>query len=153
MASPKTIDLNVEHGWCESPLIKHLYSAVAVTKFLVMNPYFSFGVTQWCTSNSDMEQLSPQHVRSSLSGGQADSERTQFNTRVRNEQWCQNSGASVHWHKRQRSQKLTGFVVFFTSIFWMISVDMLVIRIVERCFRSRLNYFIPLKKLNYCTNY
>jgi len=30
-----------------------------------------------------MEQLSPQHVRSSLSGGQADSERTQFNTRVR----------------------------------------------------------------------
>jgi len=30
-----------------------------------------------------MEQLSPQHARSSLSGGQADSERTQFNTRVR----------------------------------------------------------------------
>jgi len=30
-----------------------------------------------------MEQLSPQHVRSSLSGGQADSERTQFNARVR----------------------------------------------------------------------
>jgi len=33
-----------------------------------------------------MEQLSPQHVRSSLSGGQADSERTQFNTRVRKHQ-------------------------------------------------------------------
>jgi len=30
-----------------------------------------------------MEQLSPQHVRSSLSGGRADSEITQLNTKVR----------------------------------------------------------------------
>jgi len=42
-------------------------------------------------------------------------------------------------------QKLTGFVEFFTSIWWMISVDRLVISIVERCFRIGLNYFIPLK--------
>jgi len=40
--------------------------------------------------HSDMEQLSPPHVRSSLSGDQADSERTQFSTRVRK-------------HKRSRS--------------------------------------------------
>jgi len=33
-----------------------------------------------------MEQLSPQHARSSLSGGQADSEKTQFNARVRKHQ-------------------------------------------------------------------
>jgi len=32
----------------------------------------------------------------------------------------------------------------------MISVDMLVISIVERCFRFGRNYFISLKKLNYC---
>jgi len=49
-------------------------------------------------------------------------------------------------------QKLTGFVEFFTSIYRMISVHMLVISIVERCFRFGLNYFIPLKKLDYCTN-
>ena len=30
----------------------------------------------------DMEQLSPQEVRSSLSSGQADSNRTQYNARV-----------------------------------------------------------------------
>jgi len=30
-----------------------------------------------------MEQSLPQHVQLSLSGGQADSERTQFNTRAR----------------------------------------------------------------------
>jgi len=41
---------------------------------------------------------------------------------------------------------------FFTSILWMISLHMLVIIIVERCFRLGLNYFIPLKKLDYCTN-
>jgi len=31
--------------------------------------------------------------------------------------------------------KLTGFVELFTSMWWMISLDMLVISIVERCFR------------------
>jgi len=32
-------------------------------------------------------------------------------------------------------QKLTGFVEVFTSIWWMISVDMLVISVFERGFR------------------
>jgi len=35
-----------------------------------------------------MEQLSLQQVRSTLSAGQADSERTQFNTRVRKHFYC-----------------------------------------------------------------
>jgi len=49
-------------------------------------------------------------------------------------------------------KKLTGFVDFFTSIWWVISVDILVISTVERCCELELmNYFIPLKKLNYCT--
>jgi len=50
-------------------------------------------------------------------------------------------------------QKLTGFVEFSTSIWWMISVEMLITSIVERCFRLGLKNFIPLRKLNYCTNY
>jgi len=37
-----------------------------------------------------MEQLPPQHVQSSLSGGQTDSERTQFNARVRKHQAANN---------------------------------------------------------------
>jgi len=44
--------------------------------------------------------------------------------------------------------------VLFTSIWW-ITVDMLVISIVERFFRLRLKYLIPLKEMyiNYYTNY
>ena len=52
----------------------------------------------------------------------------------------------------KRQQKLIGFAEFVTSNWWMISVDMLVASIVERCFRLGSNYFIPLSKLNYCTN-
>jgi len=42
-------------------------------------------------------------------------------------------------------QNFTGFVVFFTSIWW-ITVDMLVISVVEKYFRLGLMYLIPLTK-------
>jgi len=55
----------------------------------------------------------------------------------------------VCWRKRQRSIKAHWFrCVFFTSISWMISVDMLVISIVERCFRPGLNYSEKVKVLD-----
>jgi len=49
------------------------------------------------------------------------------------------------------------FRCFFTSIWW-ITVDMLVISVVERYFRLGWKYLFPLKKvnllyINYCTNY
>jgi len=37
-------------------------------------------------------------------------------------------------------------LTFFNQYPWMISVDMLVISVVERCFRLGLNYLIPLEK-------
>jgi len=48
-------------------------------------------------------------------------------------------------------QNLTGFAEFFTSIWWTISVDMLVISIVERCFRLKvklLYYLLGQTKVN-----
>ena len=46
---------------------------------------------------------------------------------------------------------------YFTSIWW-ITVNMLVISVMERYFRLGLKYLIPLEKsylldINYCTNY
>ena len=80
-----------------------------------------------------------------------------FNLRW-NEQWRQYSYASVCWTKRQWSKKPHWCrLVFFSSIWW-ITDDRLVICVVEKHFQLRLNYFIPLKKINllhinYCTNY
>jgi len=43
-------------------------------------------------------------------------------------------------------QKVIGFVEFLYQYSWMISVDMLVISVVDRCFRLGLNYLVPLEK-------
>jgi len=43
-------------------------------------------------------------------------------------------------------QNPTGFVEFFFSSIWRITVDMLVISVVERYFRLGLKYLIPLRK-------
>jgi len=54
-----------------------------------------------------------------------------------NEQWCQYICRSDYCRKRQRSTKLTTGLSFL-KIWWMISVDMLIIS-VERCFQNGLN--------------
>jgi len=46
-------------------------------------------------------------------------------------------------------QNLTGFVDFFTSIWW-ITVDMLVTSVVEKHFRLGFKYHIPLVKKLIC---
>jgi len=43
-------------------------------------------------------------------------------------------------------QNLTGFVEFFFISIWWITVDMLVISVVERYFCLGLKYLIPLKE-------
>ena len=77
-----------------------------------------------------------------------------------NEQWCQYNWAYVYWTNRQWLTKPHRFRwVFFISIWW-ITVDMLVVSVVERYFRLGISTLtlLVLKKvnllyINYCTNY
>jgi len=52
-------------------------------------------------------------------------------------------GPKVNGH-----QNLTGFVKFFFTSIWWITVDMLVIIVVERCFGLGFKYLISLKIRN-----
>ena len=56
IASPETIDLNVEPGWCDCPLTNHLCLALAIiVKLLATNPYFPFRILHWLTSRNSTE--------------------------------------------------------------------------------------------------
>jgi len=62
-----------------------------------------------------------------------------------------NSDANIVAHltigpKVNGQQNLTGFVEFFFTSIWRITVDMLVISVVERYIRIELKYLMSLKK-------
>jgi len=64
-----------------------------------------------------------------------------------NSDWWQYRCASIYWTKSQWSTKRHWFLLsYFYQYPQMICIHMLVISVVERCFRLGLNYLIPLKR-------
>jgi len=55
-----------------------------------------------------------------------------------------NIAAHLSIGPKVNGQQNTGFVEFFLTSFWWITVDMLVISVVEKYFRLGLKYLIPL---------